>query len=73
MGRICQSYRAKEITCADGFIQKPFCAGRGGCFSCGTLSSNSLPHCLSDELPDHWVKDDGSPIFYKPDPPHLKG
>jgi hypothetical protein len=53
----CSAYRRDAGICANGFIQTHFC----------WFGGPSLPHCLKDELPDHWVKDDGSPAFYRPD------
>lgn len=62
----CQSYQARDQVCRDGFMQRPFCAGNGGCFQCGHVSEKALPYCLRDELPGHWVREDGSPIFWRP-------
>lgn len=63
----CSAYNANGGICFNGFIQKRFCwAGASGCKSCGHVSDAALPHCLKDELPDHWVTDDGHPIFKKP-------
>lgn len=59
----CRSFRP-GITCADGFVQKPFCSGRAGCHACGHISDSSLPYCTRDEVPEHFVRDDGSPLFY---------
>lgn len=62
----CQSYRDGQFACRDGFMQKPFCRGYYGCHSCGHIKASSIPYCLSDELPMHWLKDDGSPAFSHP-------
>lgn len=64
MGEPCRSYRERSTVCADGFLQKPYCRGRVGCFSCGAVSEKALPWCLREKLPDHFVKDDGSTLFY---------
>lgn len=61
----CSSYEPNSSFCKDGFIQKPFCSGRGACHACGSYSQESLPYCLSDELPLHFIKNNGSPIFYR--------
>lgn len=60
----CQSYRDGSI-CADGFIQKPLCRGFGACPCCGEYSEKSTPNCQIEDLPDHWIKETGEPIFYK--------
>lgn len=61
----CQSYRRNGNVCADGFIQKPFCRGYGGCDDCGHISERSLPNCLTEDIPARWLKEDGSPLFYR--------
>jgi hypothetical protein len=61
----CASYNDKGQVCRDGFIQKPFCSGHGACHVCGHVSERALPYCLRDELPAHFVKDDGTPAFYR--------
>ena len=60
----CSSFR-QGLVCADGFIQVSACRGALGCVQCGHVSSAHLPHCVRDELPQHFVKDDGSPAFYR--------
>jgi len=60
----CKSYRSGETICADGFVQKPFCSGQGGCWACGNLAKSSIPYCLRDESPKHMVADNGAPRFY---------
>ena len=62
----CRSYKAGQLVCADGFLQKPICRGVFGCHWCGRVSDRETPNCLKDELPDHWLKADGSPAFYRP-------
>lgn len=61
----CQSYQPSKQICADGFPQRAICSGRAGCLICDSLHKTSLPHCLSDELPTHWLNDDGSIVFYR--------
>lgn len=63
MSKQCIAYRETGGICSNGFIQKAFCSGNVGCFSCGSIPESSLPHCLSDDLPDHWLTDDGRPRF----------
>ncbi len=58
----CTSYRLGQFTCADGFIQTYPCWGDAHCSQCGQVKA--IPHCMKDELPEHWIKDDGSPAFY---------
>lgn len=65
----CISYSREGNVCADGFIQKPFCRGYGGCHACGHVSDRSLPHCMNEDIPARWLKDDGSPRFYRPEAP----
>jgi hypothetical protein len=57
----CIAYRAGDRVCANGFFQKPVCHGSVGCWSCGTISEREIPHCLKDELPEHWVTETGLP------------
>lgn len=61
----CTAYNPNGSICMNGFIQKPICRGFGACFSCGQWSERSTPYCMQDELPAHWVNDDGSPAFYR--------
>lgn len=63
----CKSYRPGNLVCRDGFIQKLICSGRVGCWSCGQVSDRETPNCLKEELPAHWINDDGSPRFYRSD------
>lgn len=42
--------RAGDV-CRNGFIQ-------------GNYPKHATPPCLRDNLPDHWVNNDGSPRFY---------
>lgn len=65
----CIAYRQDDRVCSNGFFQKAFCSGHVGCFSCGAISDGSLPHCLKDELPEHWLTDDGKPRFGPMDTP----
>ena len=61
----CIAYRRNSGICANGFFQTHFCwHGASKCHGCGR-HSETLPHCLKDELPEHWVTDDGSPAFYR--------
>jgi hypothetical protein len=60
----CKSYR-DGFVCADGFVQKPICRGHFGCLHCGRPSAADVPNCMKDELPAHYVNDDGSPRFYR--------
>ena len=62
----CQSYR-EGFVCADGFIQKPICHGHAGCPHCGNMTKAATPHCQSEDLPAHWLKNDGGPRFYAPE------
>jgi hypothetical protein len=64
---VCKSYRKGDAVCADGFVQKPFCSGSAGCHACGNISDRSMPYCLRDELPAHMAREDGSPLFYRPE------
>lgn len=69
MAEQCAAYRPGFI-CANGFVQKAICR-RGdevGCHACGHISDAAIPNCLRDELPNHWIKEDGSPAFYIQEP-----
>lgn len=61
----CRSYQ-DGFTCSYGFVQKPICRGVFGCPHCGRPSDADVPNCMRDELPAHYVNDDGSPRFYRP-------
>ena len=52
----CQSACLKDFTCKDGFIQVAQCKGFEG---------STIPYCLRDDLPVHFINEDGSPRFYK--------
>lgn len=56
----CSAYRKNGGICANGFIQK---------HCCWMPSETMLPYCQYEELPEHWLNDDGSPRFYRPAPP----
>lgn len=60
----CQSYRLGEGICADGFPQRPYCAGQAGCSSCGEIPTKRLPLCLADEVPPHIADDRGMPRLF---------
>lgn len=62
----CKSYRAGGA-CADGFLTVPACWNSGGCPTCGA-PSKTIPNCLRDDLPAHWLTDEGLPRFYKAAP-----
>lgn len=64
----CQSYRERETICGDGFIQRPYCSGNVGCFHCGAIGNRYLPACLTDDIPAHMARVDGSPLYYHYDP-----
>lgn len=61
----CKSYRERQSVCADGFVQRTYCRGQVGCFHCGAISTRYLPACLSDDVPEHMVNSDGTPLFYR--------
>ncbi len=63
MSNQCASYKKSGQVCADGFVQLLFCAGKTTCDECGKVGK--LPYCLRDELPKHFVNEDGSPRLYK--------
>lgn len=64
-GLACRSFVEHAYVCADGFMQKPFCAGHGGCATCGHVSASALPYCLREEMPPQWIHDHGRPLFYR--------
>lgn len=66
MPNACSAYRGGGI-CVNGFIQTAAC--HPSRCQCGKWST-SIPHCLKDKLPDHWLNDDGTPRFR--DFAHLK-
>lgn len=65
-GKACKSYRRGESICADGFFHKAICSGHAGCVMCGRISEQATPWCMRDELPAHWLNEDGSTRFYPP-------
>lgn len=61
----CIAYKEHDLVCANGFFQVLACSQEVKCHSCGAPGHN-IPHCLKDELPEHWITDDGKPRFYRP-------
>jgi hypothetical protein len=60
----CSAYRADAGVCANGFFQTRGCWSDIRCLCCGAPPApRYLPHCLKDELPEHWINDDGTPAF----------
>lgn len=64
----CKAYQKGQSVCADGFVQKPYCTGKYGCPVCGRSDARVLPHCLTEEVPSHLARSDGSPIMYNKRP-----
>lgn len=62
MDEKCTASRPGMI-CANGFVQKPFCDGHGACHACGHITDDAMPYCLRDELPAHFVDENGKPLF----------
>ncbi len=60
----CSAYREGEGVCTNGFLQLFVCKSNSGCLHCGA-PPKTLPYCLRDELPEHFIKADGSPAFYR--------
>ena len=60
----CRSFVAGSLTCRDGFVQKAYCRGYGGCLSCGHISDAAVPGCLRDEIAPHLLRENGAPLFY---------
>jgi len=52
----CSGYRPREYTCAHGFVQTFAC-------SAGNANGRQLPWCMRDDLPDHYITEDGLPRF----------
>ena len=59
----CIAYNRNKQVCKNGFVQKQACWKPRPCHSCGTFTKASLPYCMREELPAHYVNDDGSPRF----------
>lgn len=55
----CSAYRPDAGVCRNGFFQR---------FSCHQASQTDVPYCCRDELPEHWVNDDGSSKFSEDHP-----
>lgn len=52
--------------CRNGFFQTGLCwqsEKQSQCPLC-RAPDRAIPHCLREELPEHWINDDGSPRFY---------
>lgn len=64
MPNACSALRDRELTCANGFVQVPFCRDAQACSHCETPNGKT-PYCLRDELPNHFVSDSGMPMFYR--------
>lgn len=53
----CKSHIQGELTCKDGFVQR---------YSCWNQEmTKDIPFCLRDELPIHFINEDGTPRFFK--------
>lgn len=63
-GEACISYRDGAI-CEDGFVQKPICHGHAGCPHCGHVTDAATPNCCRDELPIHYIADNGDARYYR--------
>ena len=50
----CSSYQRGRGICRSGFLQR---------HSCWHESHTDTPYCCRDQLPEHWVNDDGSSKF----------
>lgn len=64
MSEACSSYRGggAGVICADGFIQTSYCRLWQPCHACKKYHE-SVPNCMREDLPAHWLNDDGSPRF----------
>lgn len=69
--KACQSYRDRERICADGFVQTSICSGHGGCHACG--HHTVVPWCQREDIPSRFLRDDGSPLFYRAGRAALEG
>lgn len=69
----CSAYDENSMTCSNGFVQKMFCRDGKGCQICGTLSGKATPYCLRDEIPERFITDSGSPVFYSQNKPSTIG
>lgn len=71
--KACIAYHRNSSVCANGFVQTHFCwFGPVKCSQCGEIS-RSLPNCLREEIPVHFVTDNGSPRFYRQSPASPEG
>lgn len=53
----CKSYQHKELTCKDGFVQLLACWN----------DFKVIPYCMREELPVHFINEDGTPRFFRED------
>lgn len=60
----CIAYRDDDRICKNGFIQVLACRQEVKCLTCGNPSAR-IPHCLKDELLNHWITEEGKPRFYR--------
>lgn len=65
----CQSYRAGNGICMDGFPQKPMCSGSVGCVHCGRFDDTNPPMCLTDNFAPHLMDDAGRMRLSRPSHP----
>jgi hypothetical protein len=68
----CSAYRENDLVCSNGFFQVVACREEVKCFACGS-PGRIVPHCLKDELPEHWITDDGKPRFAPASSTHSEG
>lgn len=66
----CSAYRDHQGVCSNGFIQTIYCRQEVKCHACGATSER-VPHCMRDDLPQHWLTESGGPVFYRPTPREL--
>lgn len=63
-GKECQSYIRGSRVCKSGFFIKGICMGLPvGCHACSSVSVEETPNCQKDDLPDHWINENGEGAF----------
>lgn len=64
MSNECSAYRKGAGICANGFFQTLACKKETSCHACNR-PHGSVPHCMRDDLPEHWLTETGAPLFYQ--------
>lgn len=73
LANACKSYVVHEMVCLDGFPQLANCRDPQVTTCCGKYRGMA-PHCMREDLPEHFLRDNGGPRLYpRPSRPNTDG